>query len=145
MFVDIDAIMGEPITVCNRVAAVSQGGEDSWLTTTVQGFWHSEDSESASTYRLEPAATVKVQFAESDAGGYVEPAGWAGSGWTLRTGDMLVRGEVDCNGTLPELLEAIGSTERCSITKVEDLRLGGAAVGLTGPGRWASVLYIEGR
>lgn len=143
MRVDVDGLLEQDVTVCNRVAA-EQGAEDLWQTCTVKGFWSASSSQEESTYKLTPGGSVKVQFAESDAEGYVEPYEWDGSGWTLRLGDRLVLGSLDYTGDLAGLLEAAEGMDVATITKVQDLRLDGYAGELTGLVKWASILYVNG-
>lgn len=144
MRVDVEDLMTEAITVCNRSDAEESGAEDSWQTANVQGFWAATSDQSRSGYQLVPSRTVKVQIAECDAEGYVEPYAWAGEGWTLRLGDKIVLGSLDYTGDLAGLLEAAEGMDVATITKVQDLRLESAGSELTGLAKWASVLYING-
>lgn len=147
MQVNVSELMDGTVTVANCTPATDSSAEDVWQTTVLVGFWHEEESSTlaTSTGVADGSAAIKVQIAESDADGYVEPAAYAGEGWTLRPGDKVINGSVEYSGGLSGLLSACdGLRVRVgTIDSVKDLRLDGATGALNGLKKWASVLYCE--
>lgn len=141
MRIDVLDSMESELTVLNRRTV---DGADEWTSSKVPGFWSREGGTSMSNWYVQPGDVVKVQIAEEDAEDYVEPSEWNGDGWTLRPGDVIVREGVDFSGGTSEMLEATDGMEKATVNKVEDLRLGESASGLSGLSKWASILYCEG-
>lgn len=145
MLADAAALMEGTVTVLNRVPATRERPQDGWRATEVPGWLHVELADSSADGRRSPGATARLQVAEADAAGYVEPREYVGEGWTLRPGDVVAAGAVPAfDGTAEGMRAALAGTRSATLTAVRDLRLGAAADGLGGLSKWASVLYAEG-
>lgn len=140
MWIDVDALMTDTVTVADRLET---GSGDEWRCTTLRAWWHDTGSASQSVQVSQPGRSVKVQVAEEDADGYVEPSSYEGEGWTLRPGDRVIHGEVSYEGGIRGLDEALEGMDWATVTEARDLRLGDAGKGLAGAGKWMSILYCE--
>ena len=139
--------MRGPLSVANVWQnAQEPGEEDVWNVIALEGFWHSKPAHTmGNDGTATESTTVTVQIPEAQTACYVEPGEYDGDGWTLRPGDLILRGALDYRGDYGGFLEMSEGMEAMTVDSVADhRRKGSMSVPDSGPLAFLGCIYVEG-
>lgn len=123
------------MTVVNRLDASDAGAvEDSYRANPVTGMWAAVGDSRTVSETVSQGRTVKAQIVTRD--GFMPYAEWAEEGakpgtFTMRTGDWVVRGDIDLGDTTADALAALRAKgpDAMQVSSFRDLRDDSVSIG----------------
>lgn len=157
MFIDVDKLLDQTVTVIFKIAAQDAGTqEDQYKAVTVSpAFWATTATKSTDADgTVHVTESVRVQLPDSSAeyipyGEYIQNSEeqTSDSSYTISLHDYLCKGRVGESGimTREKVLELVKSVPHCVVSSFRDLRNnGGVETSEDGCLKYANIVYVEG-